>query len=91
MKNKTIEFTRWAVYYILDWMSRGWNVLCGLFGLEQQTDLGLSWLVWIESRRVEREIRARESQRLNKQKEAEDNEKIKAIKREWLSSPVQVS
>ena len=71
MKNKTIEFTRWAVYYILDWMSRGWNVLCGLFGLEQQSDLGLSWLVWIESRRVEREIRSRESKKLMKQKEAE--------------------
>jgi hypothetical protein len=71
MKSKTIEFFRWGIYYILDCVSRGWNVLCGLFGLEQQTDLGLSWLVWLESRRVEREMRSREFKKLNKQKEAE--------------------
>lgn len=72
MKSKTIEFFRWGIYYILDWSSRAWNITSSFFGLEQQADLGLSWLVWLESRRVEREIRARESQRLNKQKEAED-------------------
>lgn len=80
MKNKTIEFIRWTVYYILDWVSRAWNVLCGLFGLEQQTDLGLSWLVWLESRRVEREMRSREFKKLNKQKEAEG--KMRTVKEE---------
>ena len=72
MKSKTVEFFRWSIYYILDWTSRAWNITSSFFGLEQQANLGLSWLVWLESRRVEREIRARESQRLNKQKEAED-------------------
>jgi hypothetical protein len=49
-----------------------WNFTCKLFGSESQADLGLSWLVFLESRRVEREIQGMESKRLSKQKEAED-------------------
>ena len=72
MNNKIIEFFRWGIYHILDCMSKAWNVLCGFFGIEQQADLGLSWLVWMESRRVEREIQVMESRRLKQQEEAED-------------------
>lgn len=78
MNNKLIEFFRWGVYYILNGISVMWNLIAKLFGTESQVDLGLSWLVYFESRRVEREIHGFESKRLNKQKEAED--KIRSAK-----------
>jgi len=48
----------------------------GIFGYNTQTDLGLSWLVWLESRRVEREIQVRETQRLKQQKEADEKMRL---------------
>jgi len=48
----------------------------GMFGYNTQTDLGLSWLVWLESRRVEREIQVRETQRLKQQKEADEKMRL---------------
>lgn len=76
MKSKITEFIRWGVYYILNGISVVWNLTAKLFGTESQADLGLSWLVYLESRRVEREIRDRGSQRLNKQKEAEEKMRL---------------
>ena len=76
MKSKITEFIRWGVYYILNGISVVWNLAAKLFGNESQADLGLSWLVYLESRRVEREIRDRDSQRLNKQKEAEEKMRL---------------
>ena len=48
----------------------------GIFGYNTRTDLGLSWLVWLESRRVEREIQVRETQRLKQQKEADEKMRL---------------
>lgn len=61
---------------MLDGISVVWNLTCMLFGKESQTDLGLSWLVYLESRRVEREMQGRESTKLTKQKEAEDKMRL---------------
>lgn len=61
---------------MLDGISVVWNLTCMLFGKELQTDLGLSWLVYLESRRVEREMQGRESTKLTKQKEAEDKMRL---------------
>jgi hypothetical protein len=76
MKNNLNEFFRWSVYYTLNVLSGVWNFVSKLFGIESQADLGLSWLVFLESRRVEREIQERDSQRLNKQKEAEEKMRL---------------
>jgi hypothetical protein len=76
MKSNLNEFFRWSVYHVLNVFSGVWNFICKLIGNEPQADLGLSWLVFLESRRVEREIQDRESQRLNKQKEAEEKMRL---------------
>ena len=76
MINKITNIIRWSVYYPLDIVSRMWNIFMGIFGYNTQTDLGLSWLVWLESRRVEREIQVRETQRLKQQKEADEKMRL---------------
>ena len=76
MKSKITEFIRWGVYYILDGISVVWNLTAKVFGNEPQADLGLSRLVYLESRRVEREMQGRESTKLTKQKEAEDKMRL---------------
>jgi hypothetical protein len=71
MNNKLNELFRWSIYYTLDVVSRVTNFVSKLFGMGANVDLGLNWLVWLESRRVEREIRDRESKRVAKQLEAD--------------------
>jgi hypothetical protein len=70
------EFIKWKIYHVLNWISITMNIVCKMFAYDLQSDLGLNWLVWLESRRVEREIRARETQKLNKQKEAEEKMRL---------------
>jgi len=78
MNSRVIEFLKWRVYHALNGLSFIANIICKIFAYDLQSDLGLNWLVWMESRRVAREIRDRESQKLNKQKEAE--EKMRLVK-----------
>ena len=70
------ELLKWGVYHVLNWISLITNIVCMMFAYDLQSDLGLNWLVWLESRRVKREIRARETQKLNKQKEAEEKMRL---------------
>ncbi len=70
------ELLKWGVYHVLNWISLITNIVCKMFAYDLQSDLGLNWLVWLESRRVEREIQARETQKLNKQKEAEEKMRL---------------
>jgi hypothetical protein len=72
MNNKLNELFRWSIYYTLDVVSRVTNFVSKLFGMGANVDLGLNWLVWLESRRVEREIRETKSKRVAKQMEAEN-------------------
>ena len=73
MMKTLINLFKWGVYYILDWISRAGNIILKLFGYDSNTelDLGLNWLVWLEARRVKRDIQNSQTRRLNKQKEAE--------------------
>ena len=41
-----------------------------------ELDLGLNWLVWLEARRVKRDIQNSQTRRLNKQKEAEEKMRL---------------